>query len=113
MFNQGPRYSDDYLLQEDYESDNDQEDTPHGNLDEEVSKIAATIRLAAFSSCISAIVVEDDYTLVKTLWGQVQGIVRKPLFREVALISAILLFKTSLFVVYRTAKKQGLEIVNL
>jgi hypothetical protein len=114
MFNQDLNSDpNDYRRQVDDEPDEDQEDTPHGNLDSEVRKIAANLKRAAFSSCINEIEVEDEYTLVKNIWQELQGIVRKPLIREVVIITAILLLKTSLFMAYCSAKKHGLEIVNL
>jgi len=113
-FNSSPEdYSrqDDDSFDEPYEV---QEDTPHGSLDKEVRKICGNLRRTAFSSCIGSIEVDDEYTTLATsIWQELQGIVRKPLIREVVIIMAILLLKTSLFMAYRSAKKHGLEIVNL
>jgi len=110
------RYSDDYRRQvvDDYdESDDEQECSPQGNLDSSVHKIAATIRQAAFESCISDIEVEDDYTLVKNIWEYLHEFVKKSWVKEAAIISAVLIFKTGLWLAYRSARKQGMEIVNL
>lgn len=108
------RYSDDNRRQDDDEfdiSDNDQENTPLGSLDDEVRKICRNLRRAAFESCKCDIELED--TLFISIWEQVRGIVRKPLFREVVIIAAILLLKNGLYEVYRLARKEGLEIGNL
>ena len=102
------RYPEDYRRQDDDELDEDQEDSPHGNLDEEVRKI----KRAAFESCITDIEAERD-TLFKGIWEQAQGIVRKQWFREVAIISAILIFKAGLFWAYRESFRNNVEIGNL
>ncbi|HZK54232.1 MAG TPA: hypothetical protein VFC84_08580 [Desulfosporosinus sp.] len=113
MFNKGLNsYPDDHHRQVDDEydePDNDHEDTPHGDLNDEVRKI----KRAAFESCINDIEVKDDHTLVKTIWGQIQHYAQNPYLKGVAIITAIFLFRTGLFMAYRAAKKQGLEIVNL
>lgn len=114
MFENPNMYSDEYHRQEDDEVDEteEQQDSPHDNLDEEVRKIAANLRRSAVNSCISDIEAESD-TLLNGIWERVHSIVRKPWFREVALISAILIFKTGLFMAYREARKVNIEIVNL
>jgi len=79
-----------------------------------VHRIAANLRRrAAFSSCISDIGVEDDYTQANNIWGQLQFFAQKHFVREVAIIALILFLKTSLFLAYREASKANLEIGNL
>ena len=116
MFNKDlNRFSDGYRRQEEDEydeADEDQQDTPQGNLNGTVHKIATTLGKAAFDSCKNHIEFDED-TLVTSIWEQVQGIVRKPWFKEALIISSVLIFKTGLFIMYRKAKQQGLEIVNL
>lgn len=119
MFNRHlNRHSEDYCCQDDDDFDEPDEpgdqDTPHGNLVEEVHRIATNLKRAAFSSCISGIEVEDEYTtLVKYLWGQLQRLTRKPFIREAVIITSIFLCKNGLFIVYRLAKEANLEIGNL
>ena len=112
MFNQNFNSNpENHIHQEDDELDEpneEQEDALHRTLDCEVRKI----KRAAFESCISDIEVEDD-TLFKCIWGQAQGIVREQWFREVAIISAILIFKTGLFWACREALRDNLEIGSL
>lgn len=103
------RYPEDYRLQDDNELDEDQEDSTHGNLDSDIGKIKRT----AFISCISDIDVDDDDTLVKGIWSQIQRYAQKPYVREAVIITAIYLLKTGLFMAYRAAHKQGFDIVNL
>lgn len=103
------RYPDDYRLQNDDELDDNQEDSPHRNLESDIGKI----KRAAFESCIFDIDVDDECTLTKGIWEQLQGIVRKQWFREAAIISAILIFKTGLFWAYRHALRNNVEIGNL
>jgi len=111
----GPKYSEDYRSQSEDELDEDQPDSPHGNLDEEVHRIAANLRRhAKFCSCINDIEAEDEYTtLVKSIWGQLRCFAQKPFVREVAIIAVVLLLKTSLFLAYREASKANIEIGNL
>lgn len=109
MFNQDlNRYSNDYRRQE---HDEYLEDNPLGSLDIEVRKIAARLARAADDSKIN-IEFEDDFNLLNNIWGRLQCLA-KPYFREVVIVSAILIFKTGLFMAYRAAKRQGLEIINL
>lgn len=105
------RYSDEYLCQEDdeYDASDEQEEALQRNLDSDIRKI----KRAAFESCIFDIEADDDHTLVKNIWSQIQRFVQKPYVREVSIIAAIYLLKTGLFMAYRAAHKQGLEIVNL
>lgn len=86
----------------------DEDEVLHRNFDNQVREI----KLAAFHSCISDIDVDDD-DAVKGIWEQVLSFARRPYVREAAIITAILLLRTGLFMAYRAAHKQGLEVVNL
>lgn len=97
-------YSRDYRHQEEY-------DEEQQSLDEIVHKIAATIGRAAFDSCEISLELEED-TLF-TMWDRLRCYARKPWVREAVILSAILLLKTSLFLAYRTARREGIEIINL
>ncbi|EHQ92336.1 hypothetical protein [Desulfosporosinus youngiae] len=92
----------------------EEEHDTHENLDDDVHRIVESLkRRAAFESCISSIEVEEDYTLFNGICNKVQGIARKRWFKEAAIIAAILLFKTGLFMSYREAHKVNLEIPDL
>ncbi|MDR3541887.1 MAG: hypothetical protein P4L69_13100 [Desulfosporosinus sp.] len=112
MFNSFADNSDpnDYSHQEDDELDEEQRDTLH--LDEFVHREASKIGQAAFDSCKIPIEFEVE-NLANRILEQVRGFVRKAWVREALIISAALIFKTGLFMTYRKAHKEGLEIINL
>lgn len=102
--------TEDYLRQEDDEFDEiDEDEVLHKSLDSDIREI----KRLAFESCISDIEADDDHTLINNIWSQIQRYAQKPYFKEAVIITAIFMFRAGLFMAYRAAKKQGLEIVDL
>lgn len=92
--------------QQDYTKDN-----PSENLDIAVHKIISMIGRSTYESKIH--IEFDEYYSSKSILEELQNLVHKPWFREAILILTILLLKTGLWVVFRLAQKEGLEIANL
>ena len=106
---------DDYLLQEDDELDESDDDKQDDilHLDQIVHQTAFKIRKAAYDSSNINFEFEEKYTLVKNIWDQLQCFAQKAWVREAVIISAVMIFKTGLWIAFRMARKEGIEIANL
>lgn len=114
MFNQDLNmYSEEYLCQEEDELDGSDEHEDILHLEQIVHQAAFKIRQAAYDSSNINFEFEEEYTLVKNIWYQLQCFAQKAWVREAVIISAVMIFKTGLWITFRMARKEGIEIANL